>query len=49
MNIPRLVFLVFALVLEVLAASNFVNGENRVRVIAAGLAFWVASFIFLGN
>jgi len=45
MTTLQLVLLVFAFVLEFIAATNFVSGENRVRTIAAGLACLVASFI----
>jgi hypothetical protein len=41
-----LVFLVFAFVLFCIAASLLVNEPNRLRVVSAGLAFWVAASIF---
>jgi hypothetical protein len=40
-----LVFLVFAFVLFVIAIT-LVPEPNRIRLIAAGLAFWVAASIF---
>ena len=45
MIVLHLILLAFALVLEAIGASTLVSGENRARVIAAGLAFLTASFI----
>jgi hypothetical protein len=41
-----LVLLVFAFVLFVVASTLLMGEPNRTRVIAAGLAFWVAASIF---
>lgn len=41
-----LVLLVFAFVLFVLAATNFIPEPTKTRIIAAGLACWVAASIF---
>jgi len=43
-----LVFLVFAFVFFVIAALNLTPEPNRGRLIAAGLACWVAASIFTG-
>lgn len=44
-----LVFLIFAFVLFVLAATNLVaDVTTKVRLIAAGLGFWIATLIFTG-
>lgn len=41
-----LVLLVFAFVLFVLAATNFIPEPTKNRIIAAGLACWIAASIF---
>lgn len=46
MNPIHLVLLAFAFVCECIAALNLVSGENRVRVIAGGLAFFFASVVW---
>ncbi len=45
MTALHLLLLVIGIGLELIAASDFVGGEPRVRVIAGGLAFFMASFI----
>lgn len=45
-SVLPLVLKVFAFGCFVLGATNLVGGENRVRVISAGLALMSAAFIF---
>lgn len=45
MQALHLLLLVLGLALEAVAASNFVPEPNRTRLIAGGLAFFIASFI----
>jgi hypothetical protein len=45
----RIIFVVFALVLFILGAAlwwNVPESPHRLRLISAGLAFWVASTFF---
>ena len=44
MPVLKLILLILALVLFVLAAFNV--GHPKVNTVAAGLACWVASFLF---
>lgn len=43
-----IILLVFALVLFILAAFGIPNPPQRWNLVAAGLAFWVASILFSG-
>jgi len=46
MTSVKLVFEVLALGCFIIAATNLVAGDNRVRVVSAGLALFVASLVF---
>ena len=45
MQALHLLLLVLGLALEAIGASPFVAGDGRVRVIAAGLMFFIAAFV----